>query len=147
MEPPVVLVLEDNEFAANVIRRTLELAGYKCAEVRNGHDALEYCRTHGDRVRALIADLVLPCCSGTDVAQQIVAEFPAMPVLFVSGTPFEAWPESDCRKVCEMPSGTAAFLAKPFRPRTMIERLTELLESGGRIPTMPRMGIASTCNK
>src|SRR4051794_3946852 len=146
MEPPIVLVLEDNEFAARVIRRTLELAGYACAEVRNGHDALEYCRAHTG-VRALIVDLVLPGCRGTDAAQQILAEFPAIAVLFVSGTPFAAWPESDCRKVCELPVGTAAFVAKPFRPHMMIEKLTELLETARRAATASRMRNASHVNK
>jgi len=140
MEPPVILVLEDNEFAASVIRRTLELAGYKCAEVRNGRDALEYCRVHGDRVRALIADRVVPGGSGADVAQQIVSGFPAVAVLFVSGTPFEAWPESDCRKVCQLPVGSAAFLAKPFRPQALMNKLAELLRSSDSTLRGPDLG-------
>jgi two-component system cell cycle sensor histidine kinase/response regulator CckA len=131
MESPIVLVLEDNEFAASVIRRTLELAGYKCVEARNTDDALECCRLHGDRVRAFVADLVLPGCRGTDIALQVVAEFPNLAVLFVSGTPLEAWPEIDCRKMTELPAGSASFLAKPFRPQTMIDKLGMLLSGAG----------------
>jgi CheY-like chemotaxis protein len=133
MELPVVVVLEDNEFSASVIRRILELAGFTCVEVQTEREAVEYCRRHADRVRAIIADLVLPGCRGTDVALRVVGVCPGLPVLFVSGTPYEAWPESDCRKACELPAGTAAFLGKPFHPRLMMEKLNEVLEGRGSI--------------
>src|SRR5262249_44588404 len=119
MEPPVIVVLEDNEFSAGVIRRTLELAGYCCVETRTGPEALQYCRRHAGEVRAMIADLILPGSRGTDVALHAVLYCPGLPVLFVSGTPYEAWTESDRRKSCALPGGTAAFLAKPFRPSAL----------------------------
>jgi CheY-like chemotaxis protein len=130
MEPPIIIVVEDNEFSASVIRRTLERAGYRCVEARTEQDAVESCRRYGDRVRALIADLVLPGARGTDVALRLNRDHPGLPVLFVSGTPFEGWPESDCRKAFELPAGGAAFLAKPFQPRAMIGKLAELFERG-----------------
>jgi two-component system cell cycle sensor histidine kinase/response regulator CckA len=131
MEPPVIVVLEDNEFSASVIRRTIELAGYRYVETRTESEALEYCRLHGDQIGMVIADLVLPGCRGTDVVLRALRHCPDLAVLFVSGTPFEAWPESDRRKACMVPVGSAAFLAKPFRPRALIRKLEELLASRG----------------
>jgi CheY-like chemotaxis protein len=127
MEPPVIVVLEDNELSASVIRRTIELAGYKCVETRTESETLEYCRLHGDRIGGLIADLILPGCRGTDVVLRALPHCPGLPVLFVSGTPFEAWPECDRRKACMLPAGAAGFLAKPFRPQALLDKLEELL--------------------
>jgi two-component system cell cycle sensor histidine kinase/response regulator CckA len=127
MEPPVIVVLEDNEFAASVIRRTIELAGYRCVETRTESEALECCRLHGSQIGLVIADLILPGCRGTDVVLRVLRHLPDLPVLFVSGTPFDAWPESDRRKACMLPAGAAGFLAKPFQPRALIRKFEELL--------------------
>jgi CheY-like chemotaxis protein len=78
----------------------------------------------------MIADLILPGSRGTDVALRAVQYCPGLPVLFVSGTPYEAWTESDRQKSCALPAGTAAFLAKPFRPSALIDKLTALLTAG-----------------
>jgi CheY-like chemotaxis protein len=129
MEEPIIIVLEDNEFSANVIRRTLELSGFHCVEVQTEKEMLAACRRHGDRVRAIIADLVLPECRGTDVALAGFGQRPGLPVLFISGTPFESWPASDARKLCALPSGTTAFLGKPFHPHGMMEKLSALMEA------------------
>jgi two-component system, cell cycle sensor histidine kinase and response regulator CckA len=144
MEPPIIVVVEDNEFSASVIRRTVELAGYHCEEARTEHEVLETCRLHGDRVRALIADLVLPGARGTEIALRVNRNFPDVPVLFVSGTPFEAWSEVDCRKAFELPAGTAAFLGKPFLPAAMMGKLAELLERRGRAALNEDMGSVNT---
>ena len=134
MQLSEVVVLEDNEFAASVIRRTLELAGYRCVEVRSAQDTLEYCRTNEEKVRAIILDLILPGCRGTDVALQVAQHCPGVRVLFVSGTPYEAWPENEFRKVCALPAGMAGFLGKPFRPNAMIDKLAELLDGRSKTP-------------
>jgi CheY-like chemotaxis protein len=130
MERPIVVLLEDNEFSARVIRRTLELAGYECVEARGERETLEYCDSHGARVHAIIADFILPGCRGTDVALQVASRCPQLPVLFVSGTPYESWPESEQGKFHQLPAGMVAFLPKPFRPDTLMEKLFDLI--GGR---------------
>jgi two-component system cell cycle sensor histidine kinase/response regulator CckA len=140
MERPIVVLLEDNEFSANVIRRTLELAGYACVQAQGERETLEYCDSHGARVHAIIADFILPECRGTDVALQVARRCPGLPVLFVSGTPYESWPESEQRKFQQLPAGMAAFLPKPFRPETLMEKLLDLIE--GQTASLARSGHA-----
>ena len=96
-------------------------------ETRNAADTVAYCRKHNGIVRAAIVDQVLEGCRGTDVAHLLARHCPGLPVLFVSGTPFEAWPESEQKKLRELPAGMASFLAKPFLPAILMDNLASLL--------------------
>src|ERR1044071_3526434 len=124
----VILVLEDDEISISVIRRVLAVGGYECVVARNESEALEHCAHYGRAVEAMIADLLLPDCRGTDVAQKLTALRPGLPVLFVSGTPLEAWPERDRWIMLELPSWSR-FIGKPLRAKMLLEKLAELVDA------------------
>jgi DNA-binding NtrC family response regulator len=129
MAKAVVVVLEDDSLSMGVFRRSLEIGGFECAEAQNEREAIEHCENHGGNVKALIADLILPTCRGTDVALALARLRPGIRVLFVSGTPVEDWRESDVRKMAQLANGSFAFLAKPFQPKRMLHELDRLLNS------------------
>ena len=127
MSRPIVIVLEDEPLCIAVFRKTLELAGYECAVAVTEQQALEHAGKLGFDVGAVIADLFLPTCRGTDVALKLAAIRPDLAFLFVSGTPLSAWPEADVRKLEQLPLGSFGFLEKPFRPHALLSKLEVLM--------------------
>jgi hypothetical protein len=113
--PPLkaVLLVEDQPevraFAAEVLRR----AGHHVTEAADGPSALEAARAMG-RVDLLITDLSMPGMHGTELAGRLLAQYPGMPVLYMSGYAGE-----------DPPSGWP-LLHKPFPPDAMLEAIRTL---------------------
>jgi FixJ family two-component response regulator len=77
----------------------------------------------------LISDVTVPKPSGTDVAVELVKSHPAMPILFVSGTPMYAWEGSDLRNFEQLPRDRIDFLEKPFAASVLLNKVSGLLET------------------
>jgi DNA-binding response OmpR family regulator len=77
----------------------------------------------------LVADVQLPDLSGTHVAVEVLKHCPKMPVLFISGTPMEGWPERDLRNFDVLAVGTVEFLPKPFQASALAARVEMLLNA------------------
>jgi FixJ family two-component response regulator len=77
----------------------------------------------------LISDVTVPKPSETDVAVELVKSHPAMPILFVSGTPMYDWEGSDLRNFQELPRDRVGFLEKPFPAAVLLEKVSGLLET------------------
>lgn len=107
----VVLLLEDNEPLREVLTHFLESSGLS---VLATCDPAEAARLAQQRpVDLLITDIALPGTSGDVLAEAICAASPQTRVLFISGEQVA-------------PPG-AAFLAKPFTPRQLLEAVGALL--------------------
>jgi DNA-binding NtrC family response regulator len=126
MVRPIVIVLEDDEISMSVFRNTLQFGGYECIEASRLEQAVRQCLDHSGTVKALIADLVLPNCRGTEVALELAKIKPGLPVLFVSGTPIEVWEQADLENARALPRGSYTFLEKPFKARDLLQKLGAL---------------------
>jgi DNA-binding NtrC family response regulator len=133
MADRVIVVLENDAGCRSVYRRMLQMGGYQCVEAQTTDEVLAHCRNRSGTVSALIADLALPTCRGTDVALASSRASPGLKVLFASATPLVEWPESDVRKMSQLPLGSCAFLEKPFEVSTLLGRLDELLNACSKV--------------
>ena len=80
---PSVLVVDDEDQIRQLIRETLEQAGYEVQEARDGKEGL-------DRYRAKAADLVImdilmPDQDGLESIMTLRREFPAAKVIAITG--------------------------------------------------------------
>jgi CheY-like chemotaxis protein len=104
-----VLVIDDNEDAADTLARLLRFAGCEVEVAYTGMSALARVRTY--RPDVVLCDLGLPELSGYDIAKAIRCDQPCMMKLVaISGY---AQPE-DIRRSRE--AGFDAHLAKPAQP-------------------------------
>jgi CheY-like chemotaxis protein len=104
-----VLVVDDNEDAADALAELLRHAGHEVEVAYNGMCALARVRDH--RPEVVLCDLGLPELSGFDCARAIRREFAGkIRLVAISGY---AQPE-DIRRCLE--AGFDAHLAKPARP-------------------------------
>jgi DNA-binding NtrC family response regulator len=124
-----IVVLEDQDMIAELMCEVLEKDGYGFAHAQTADEVLAHCRNHGGTVKALIADLELPSCRGSDVALAVSHAYPSIKTLFVTGTPIGAWSERDLGVVAQLQTGSFAFLSKPFVPSVLLRSLNEFLNS------------------
>ena len=80
-----ILVVEDDEDVAAVVKNMLKLIGYRADHVRDGATALAVLLS-GQKFDLVFSDIIMPGgMSGLDLARKIRQHFPGLPVLLSSG--------------------------------------------------------------
>jgi CheY-like chemotaxis protein len=64
-----VLVVDDDEFARELTRITVDALGYDCVVASSGHDAIECCRMHGPSL--VLMDLEMPGLDGFETTRRL----------------------------------------------------------------------------
>lgn len=121
-----ILIVEDEEQLRKLVCEALRRCRYQVLEANNGEMALRVYKEHASQIDLLVTDVVMPRLSGPDLAQQILAENPAMKVIFMSGYSKNIPLDSG------LPLKSIAFLWKPFEPYDLIQKVREVLDSRRR---------------
>lgn len=117
----VVLVVEDEDEVRKVICLTLELQGYTVLAAAKPEEALNIARTHNQSIDLLLADVVMPDCSGPELAAQIRLFLPELRVLYISGY------SEDAMLAHGLEADKTAFLPKPFTSAALGRKLRQVL--------------------
>ena len=121
-----ILIVEDEEQLRKLVCEALRRCRYQVLEANNGEMALRIYKEHASQIDLLVTDVVMPRLSGPDLAQQVLAENPAMKVIFMSGYSKNIPLDSG------LPLKSIAFLWKPFEPYDLIQKVREVLDSRRR---------------
>jgi len=113
-----VLVVEDDEEIAEVLRRSLRGEGYDVKTTGDGVEALDIAA--GFVPDLVVLDLGLPGMDGVEVCRRLRAEGD-VPILILT-----ARTETEDR-VAGLDSGADDYLAKPFERRELLARIRALL--------------------
>jgi PAS domain S-box-containing protein len=114
-----VLLVEDKEAVRVLTARILEDGGYSVRGAADGGEAL---RLYDASVDVLVSDVVMPGISGQEVADELRARRPGLPVVFVSGYTEDHVVE-DARR-----AGATAFVEKPFGAQELLAAVRSVLE-------------------
>lgn len=117
VDRPTVLVVEDDENVRELIRMALAHTG--CRLLLAGSAAEATAAADGHRIDLLLTDVVLPGATGTEVAAALLAENPAMHVIYVTG-----WQEHVA--LADVPEGS--LVQKPFVLAELARTVTQALE-------------------
>jgi two-component system cell cycle sensor histidine kinase/response regulator CckA len=119
-----VLLVEDDDMFRGLLRQVLEAQGYKVLAAENPAVARELAAAHGDDVRLLLSDMVMPGGNGADLAVKLVDQNPALKVVLMSGYTDDALSsrEADLTRA-------DAFLEKPFATQELLHLIRELLSA------------------
>ena len=116
-----VLVVDDEpevlEFATEILGRV----GYRVLEAVDGPSAIDVVRRHEGDIHLLVTDMVMPGMSGRDLAERLRTLRASLPVLYTSGF------VQDAAARAAFASERSAFVAKPFSPELLTDRVRELL--------------------
>ncbi|HKA60872.1 MAG TPA: CHASE domain-containing protein [Methylomirabilota bacterium] len=116
-----VLVVDDEpevlEFATEILGRV----GYRVLEAVDGPSAIDVVRRYEGDIHLLVTDMVMPGMSGRDLAERLRTLRTSLPVLYISGF------VQDAAARAAFASEHSAFVAKPFTPELLADRVRELL--------------------
>jgi two-component system cell cycle sensor histidine kinase/response regulator CckA len=115
-----VLVVDDQPLVRSTAVRVLERADYEVSEAGDGAEALALAE-RSPPFDLLLTDVIMPGLTGREVADALLARDPDLQVLFMSGY------AGDPSQEGFGPRPGDAFLAKPFSPAVLVERVAELL--------------------
>jgi CheY-like chemotaxis protein len=115
-----VLVVDDEPGVRDIVARSLRRGGFRAMEAGNGGEALALVEREGPP-ELVVTDLMMPGIGGVELARQLRARWPALPIIFMSGYSAETL---DLRN----PSGfEGGLLEKPFAPDDLVAKVTAAL--------------------
>ena len=110
-----VLVVDDDAAVRGITTTFLGELGHRTLEAADGAAALALLEA-GERVDLLVTDVAMPGISGAELAAQVRARWPGMPVLLLTGYADPA-----------MQSGGFPVLRKPFRQTELARQVAAML--------------------
>jgi CheY-like chemotaxis protein len=116
---PVILCVDDAEIALRVRKLLLTIAGYDVVTAQSGEEGLEIFKR--DAVDLVIADHFLTEKTGTEIACEMKALKPQVPILLVSAA-------------ADTPEGIEfadEFVSKGESPEKLLESIARLLQIHG----------------
>lgn len=116
-----VLLVDDEEELVSTLVERLGYRGFSAAYCTNGQEALKMLREQSYDV--VVVDLKLPGMSGIDLLQTIVAAYPHLPVLMVTGHGVGG------NDGFQQPDGVYAFLVKPINIDELVAKMTEAIKA------------------
>jgi two-component system, OmpR family, response regulator MtrA len=118
-----VLVAEDNEMQAEVVRRYLEQAGHAVTLVRDGRAAIDEVRRQTPDL--VVLDIMMPEIDGHEVCRILRRESDVLVLMLTARST-----EEDLLRGLEL--GADDYLTKPYSPRELTARVRTLLRRAGR---------------
>ncbi len=125
MSRRTILLIEDDELIAGLVRLMVERLGHELVWAPDGEAGKQMLETGTADI--VILDILLPYLNGFEVLKSLRADpkTAKLPVLVLTGKTAQA----DIDRVVE--AGANDFLAKPFQPNELSQRLTRLLRRLG----------------
>ncbi|MER6119848.1 response regulator transcription factor [Streptomyces sp. NPDC001743] len=124
-----VIIAEDDEKQAELLRRYLEREGHVVTVVGDGLAALDAVR-HGEP-DLLVLDVMMPRADGLDVVRVLRAEARELPVLMLTARTTE----DDLLLGLDL--GADDYVTKPYSPRELMARVRTLLRRSRRAAAGP----------
>jgi two-component system, cell cycle sensor histidine kinase and response regulator CckA len=118
-----ILLVEDAEPLRKLAASFLTTHGFQVLSAPDGEQALKIAEAHGGAIQLLVTDVIMPGQNGRVLAERLVASYPAIKVLYISGytDSFIAGhgvlgPDSN-------------LLNKPFTEGALIQKVREVLDA------------------
>lgn len=114
----VILLVEDDPYARDLMLLVLARGGYTVFGAANGEEAVALSRDYPGRIDALLTDILMPGMDGHELCEIIMGERPGIRILQLSGYPGET---ITCGNR-ELP-----FLQKPFTSSVLMAKVGDVL--------------------
>ena len=129
MEPPLILIVEDEKDIARFIELELQAEGYRTEVAHDGITGLSKFREVSPNL--VILDLMLPVMDGIEVAKRI-RKTSNVPILILTAK------DRVEDKVAGLDAGADDYLVKPFAVEELLARLEALLRRAGKRKVLRR---------
>ncbi len=116
-----VLVVDDEEMVRRLVARMLVDRGYRVLVASDADEALDILRRTALRTRIVVTDLRMPGLNGRQLADTVLACWPHVRILFMSGYPADRLMNEGA-----LLDGRP-FIQKPFTGEQLVLRVRQLL--------------------
>ena len=123
MTQKVILNVEDNEANRKIVRYLFESKGYQVIEAMDGEEGVRM--ADQERPDIILMDVQLPKLSGYEATLRIKANPALRDIPVIAVTSFALG--GDDQKAME--AGCDDYIAKPFKPRDLLERVEKFLSA------------------
>ena len=121
---PLVLVVEDDDHIAQVLRFMLERQGYRVIHLADGRAASEHIAAAAEAPALILLDVMLPYLDGFELVAlaRARADWTAVPILMLTAK------NTERDTVRALDAGANDFVSKPFQPNELLARVRRLLK-------------------
>ncbi len=105
----MIFVVEDDQLLLQVLLNGLTLRGYETMSCGNGLDAVQQYRSHQNRIKLMVIDIILPGITGLQAYEMIRDIDDAVDALFITGMGIDP---ATSKRIKQM---NCVCLEKPFR--------------------------------
>lgn len=116
-----VLAVDDSTSMRQLVRATLQSAGYDVVEAADGQEALDYARANA--VDLVISDVNMPRMDGIT----LIGELRALPAYRLIPMLMLTTESSQEKKMEGKRAGATGWIVKPFNPAQLLATLQKLL--------------------
>jgi DNA-binding response OmpR family regulator len=116
-----ILVVEDEQEVRSLLKLMLAESGFEVIVAKDGTSALHELHKRGGNVALMVTDVDMGRMNGLELAGSVRSEYPAVPILFVSGLPVPAGE-------LEAVAPGMILVTKPFGPATLVQAVRKLIE-------------------
>jgi DNA-binding response OmpR family regulator len=103
-----ILVIEDDYDLLFMIKKLLEIKGFKVLTAITGKEGKKKFRRYSKQIRSVVLDLSLPDLDGKQICREFRKKFPLLPIIITTGS------EEISQKIELEQIGIHAYLRKPF---------------------------------
>ena len=114
-----ILIIEDEDFLRDILKRYLEKEGYQVIEANNGEVGIK--KFSEDNFSLILLDVMLPGIQGWEVCKEIkkTSDTPIIMLTALSD-------EDDEVRGLEL--GVEDYIGKPFKPKVLVARINSLIK-------------------
>ena len=116
-----ILVIDDEEVVRTITSRTLSAFGYKVLLAADGTDALAVYAREGEKIAAVLTDMMMPIMDGIATIQVLRKMNPRLPIIAASGL-------ASKEQISHAANlGVKHFLPKPYTTKALLKALQAVL--------------------
>ncbi len=132
-QKPTILLVEDEEDIASLIKLQADLSGYKMIIESDGINGYRACER--EKPDLVVLDIMLPGQSGLDVCRKIKhhPELKQIPIIMLSAK------SEELDVVLGLELGADDYVTKPFSPKILFSRVKAVLRRGTEPAKAPKI--------
>jgi response regulator RpfG family c-di-GMP phosphodiesterase len=117
-----ILLVDDEDYIRELVSAILTIEGYNILEAESGPKALQVSEEFKGPIHLLLTDVVMNPMSGSELVMHFSPQRPETRILYISGFPDDAIVQYGIKQ------SQVSFLAKPFTPKVLVQKIREVLE-------------------
>jgi CheY-like chemotaxis protein len=118
------MLVDDEQQLTDLLTTTLERLGYQVTAFTDSLEAVRCFRENSGAFDLVITDMTMPNMTGTEMAREMLALRPTLPIILITGY-HERIDRSTALRI-----GIREFINKPLRRNILAHSIREILDHG-----------------